>query len=43
MDRGDRVVRVSGEVGELLLWAYGRDVVQVTINGDESAIKMSTL
>lgn len=42
-DRGDRVVRVSGEVGELLLWAYGRDAVQVTITGDESAIEMSTL
>lgn len=42
-DRGDQVVRVSGEVGELLLWAYGRDVVQVTITGDESAIEMSTL
>lgn len=35
---GSDVIRVSGEVGELLLWASGRDVVDVTINGDESKI-----
>lgn len=35
---GGDVVRVSGVVGELLLWAFGRDVVEVAINGDESMV-----
>lgn len=35
---GGDVVRVSGAVGELLLWAYGRDVVDVTINGDAEKV-----
>lgn len=35
---GSDVVRVSGEVGELLIWVSGRDVADITINGDESKI-----
>lgn len=37
-DQGDRVVRVSGEPGELLLWVTGRDSVQVEITGDQQGI-----
>lgn len=37
--RGDDVVRVSGQPGELLLWAFGRDAVDVTVVGDLSAVK----
>ncbi|MDR7329542.1 TIGR03085 family metal-binding protein [Corynebacterium guangdongense] len=36
--RGDDVVRVSGAVGELLLWVFGRDAVEVEIDGDVSAV-----
>lgn len=39
VDRGDRVVRVSGEPGELLLWVTGRDAVEVSIDGDERDIQ----
>lgn len=42
-ERGDDVVRVSGEPGELLLWAFGRDAVDVTIEGDEGAVHRSDL
>lgn len=38
VDQGDRVVRVSGEPGELLLWVTGRDAVQVAITGDQQDI-----
>ncbi len=37
-ERGDDVVRVSGAVGELLLWVFGRDAVEVEIEGDKSAV-----
>lgn len=37
-DQGDRVVRVSGEPGELLLWVSGRDAVEVEIAGDNNDI-----
>lgn len=37
-ERGDDVVRVSGEVGELLLWVSGRDVAEVVVEGDLSAL-----
>lgn len=37
-ERGDDVVRVSGEPGELLLWAFGRDVVEVNVEGDVTAV-----
>lgn len=33
VEQGDDVVRVVGEVGELLLWAFGRDAVKVDISG----------
>ena len=36
--KGDRVVRVSGDPGELLLWVTGRDAVQVDIDGAEADI-----
>lgn len=39
VDQGDRVVRVSGEPGELLLWVTGRDAVEVRIDGDEQAVQ----
>ncbi|MDY3126953.1 MAG: TIGR03085 family metal-binding protein [Corynebacterium sp.] len=31
---GNDVVCISGQVGELLLWLFGRDVAQVVISGD---------
>ncbi len=37
-ERGDDVVRVSGEPGELLLWAFGRDAVEVNVEGDAAAV-----
>lgn len=37
-ERGDDVIRVSGEVGELVLWVFGREAVQVEIDGDESRL-----
>lgn len=37
-ERGDDVVRVSGDAGELLLWAFGRDAVEVTVEGDEASV-----
>ena len=36
--KGDRVVRVSGDPGELLLWVTGRDAVQVDIDGAQADI-----
>ncbi|MDK8625229.1 TIGR03085 family metal-binding protein [Corynebacterium appendicis] len=39
VEHGDRVVRVSGEPGELLLWVSGREAVEVTIDGDEQDIQ----
>ncbi|MGP6172959.1 TIGR03085 family metal-binding protein [Corynebacterium sp. A21] len=38
---GGRVLRVAGPVGELLLWASGRDVVQVEMSGDPGALGRS--
>ncbi|MBV7295266.1 TIGR03085 family protein [Corynebacterium sp. TAE3-ERU12] len=32
-------VTVTGEPGELLLWAFGRDAVEVEVDGDASGIK----
>lgn len=40
---GENVVRVSGDVGELLLWVYGRDVVEVLIDGTASDVHRSGL
>ena len=38
-ERGDRVVRVKGEPGELLLWVTGRDAVVVEVEGDPADIR----
>lgn len=35
---GDDVVRVYGQPGELALWAFGRDAVDVRVEGDVSAV-----
>lgn len=37
-EKGDRVVRVKGAPGELLLWVTGRDEVDVEIEGDPKDI-----
>ncbi|MDO5029242.1 MAG: TIGR03085 family metal-binding protein [Corynebacterium sp.] len=42
-DKSAPVVTVSGSVGELVLWLYGRDEVRVTIDGDESGIKRNSI
>ena len=42
-DKGDAVVRVSGEVGELILWSFGRDAAEVKVEGDAGAIVKSIL
>ena len=42
-DKGDAVVRVSGEVGELILWSFGRDAAEVALEGDAKAAVRSTL
>ena len=39
VDQGDRVVRVSGEPGELMLWVTGRDAVEIRIDGDEQTVQ----
>lgn len=41
-DGGD-VIRLSGEVGELLLWVFGRDAVALKVEGDLSRIDRSSL
>ncbi len=38
---GEAVARVSGRVGELLLWVSGRDAAQVELSGATHGIKMS--
>lgn len=35
---GADVCRVSGEVGELLLWVSGRDIVKLTFDGNQEGI-----
>ena len=40
-DKGDAVVRVSGEVGELILWSFGRDAAEVKVEGDTEKIVKS--
>ncbi|WP_448855354.1 TIGR03085 family metal-binding protein [Corynebacterium camporealensis] len=42
-EKGSAVVAVHGEVGELLLWVYGRDAAHVRIDGDESQVVKSSL
>ncbi|WP_293820944.1 TIGR03085 family metal-binding protein [uncultured Corynebacterium sp.] len=41
-DKGDAVVRVTGEVGELILWSFGREAAEVSVEGDATAIVKST-
>ncbi|UIZ91438.1 TIGR03085 family protein [Corynebacterium sp. CNCTC7651] len=36
-ERGDDVIRVSGEPGELLIWVSGRDAAKVEITGNTAA------
>lgn len=38
-ERGDKVLRVSGEPGELLLWASGRKAVEVELTGAVDAFE----
>ena len=38
-ERGDNVLRVSGDPGELLLWVSGRDVAQVELTGSVDAFE----
>lgn len=40
-EQGDNVVRISGDPGELLLWLFGRDAVEVSIEGPVDAIRRS--
>ena len=42
-EKGDAVVRVSGEVGELILWSFGRDAAEVKLEGEAEAIVKSIL
>lgn len=42
-ERGDDVVRVKGEPGEILLWCCGRTAVEVEVEGPEDAIVRSSL
>ena len=42
-DKGDAVVRVSGEVGELILWSFGRDAAEVKVEGDTEKIVKSNI
>lgn len=37
------VVVVSGDIGELVLWVYGREPVQVQIEGDETLVHRGSL
>lgn len=38
-ERGDNVLRVSGEPGELLLWVSGRDAVNVEFSGNTASLE----
>lgn len=40
---GEAVIRVDGTVGEIILWLFGRDVVDLTISGDDSSVKRMNL
>lgn len=42
-ERGDNVLRVAGEPGELLLWVSGRDAVEVEKSGAVDACKDFTV
>ncbi|NLZ57624.1 MAG: TIGR03085 family protein [Corynebacterium sp.] len=40
---GAAVVRIDGHVGEIILWLFGRDVVDLEISGDDSAVERTKL
>lgn len=40
---GAEVVTVTGDIGELVLWLYGRKPVEVAIDGDESLVNRSSV
>ncbi|WP_231587399.1 TIGR03085 family metal-binding protein [Corynebacterium comes] len=40
---GENVLRVSGNVGELLLWVFGRDAVELTFEGNPEDAHRSSL
>ena len=42
VDKGDDVVRVSGDISELILWVFGRNAVSVEITGEDRAIVRSS-
>lgn len=42
-DQGDNVVRISGPISEIILWAFGRPHKDLTISGDVSKIEKSAL
>ncbi|MDO4928483.1 MAG: TIGR03085 family metal-binding protein [Corynebacterium sp.] len=42
VDRGDTVVHVRGEIGEIVLWIFGRPS-DVTIEGDQSQLRLSRI
>ncbi|QGU07647.1 hypothetical protein COCCU_08615 [Corynebacterium occultum] len=42
-ESGDDVLRISGAVGELLLWVFGRDAVKVEISGDPEVLGRKAL
>ncbi|WP_227658942.1 MULTISPECIES: TIGR03085 family metal-binding protein [unclassified Corynebacterium] len=41
--RGDAVVRVKGDPGEILLWCSGRTAVEVTVEGEVDDVVKSSL
>ncbi|WPF65277.1 MULTISPECIES: TIGR03085 family metal-binding protein [unclassified Corynebacterium] len=43
VEKGDAVVRVQGDPGEILLWCYGRSAVEVTVSGNEADVVKSSL
>lgn len=40
---GENVLRVTGDVGELLLWVFGRDAVELTFEGNPEDAHRSSL
>ncbi|GAB2513226.1 hypothetical protein CATRI_07835 [Corynebacterium atrinae] len=40
-ENGEAVVRVSGDVGELLLWVFGRDAADVDVEGNAGDVRKS--
>ena len=40
---GEAVIRISGGVGEFVLWAFGRNVVNLEVSGDDSSVKRLNL